>query len=111
MNYLLLAVAVALEVVGTSLLKATEGFSRPLPSIVLLLCYSMAFYLMSIVVKTIPVGIVYATWSAGGIILVSAISYFLYKQSLDFTALIGLGFIVIGVIIINVFSKSGGHSP
>ncbi|WPU64333.1 SMR family transporter [Peredibacter starrii] len=109
MNYILLAVAVIFEVIGTSLLKTTEGFTKVLPSIALLGCYSMAFYLMSIVVKTIPVGIVYATWSAGGIVLVSAISYFIFKQSLDLTAILGLGLIIAGVIIINVFSKAGTH--
>lgn len=109
MNYILLATAIILEVIGTSLLKKTNGFTELLPTILLISCYSVAFYLLSLVVKTIPIGIAYAIWSAGGIVLVSAFAYFLYGQKLDLPAVIGLFFIVVGVVVINIFSKSVEH--
>lgn len=109
MIYLLLSLSILLEVIGTSLLKATNNFSKPLPSLGVFISYGIAFYLMSIVMKELPVGIVYAVWSGCGIVLVSLVSYFAYKQSLDLAAIVGIGLIIAGVIVINVFSKSISH--
>ena len=75
----------------------------------MLACYGFSFYLISLVVKFLPVGIVYATWSGVGIILISAVAYFVYKQALDWPAIIGIGFILVGVILMNVVSKVASH--
>ena len=109
MIYLMLAISIILEVIGTSLIKMTNGFTNLPITGVMLLCYAISFFLLSQVVKVLPVGIVYATWSAGGIILVSAAAYFLYKQALDLPAIVGIALIVVGVVLINGFSKMGAH--
>lgn len=109
MVYIFLACSIVFEVIGTSLLKATDQFTKPLPTIGVFACYGLAFYLMTIVMKTLPVGIVYAIWSGCGIILVSVASYFLYKQRLDFPAILGISLIIAGVLIINIFSKTNVH--
>lgn len=109
MNYLYLGIAIVCEVVATSALKQTDGFTRLLPSLVTIVAYGFAFYLLSLTVRTIPVGIVYAVWSGTGIVLVAAIGTFLYGQRLDAAAILGLALIIIGVIVVNLFSKSVGH--
>jgi small multidrug resistance pump len=109
MVYLQLAFSILLEVFATSLMKKTDGFTNLVPTVGVLICYGISFYLISNVVRIIPVGIVYATWSATGIVLVSAAAYFLYKQALDVPAVVGMGLIIMGVIIINLFSKSASH--
>jgi len=109
MKFLYLFIAIIAEVFATSALKASEQFSKPLPSIIVVVGYLVAFYFLSLTLKTIPVGIAYALWSGVGIVLVSAAGYFLYKQRLDLPALLGIGLIIIGVIVINVFSKSAAH--
>lgn len=109
MIYLMLALSIIFEVIGTSLLAKTEEFRNIPFTLALLCCYGISFYLMSSVVKVLPVGIVYATWSATGIVLVSLAAYFFYNQVLDTAALIGISFIVIGVVIVNVFSKVSVH--
>ncbi|ALL04564.1 multidrug transporter [Pedobacter sp. PACM 27299] len=109
MKFLYLFIAIIAEVFATSALKASEQFSKPLPSIIVVVGYVLAFYFLSLTLKTIPVGIAYALWSGVGIVLVSAAGYFLYKQTLDLPALLGIGLIIIGVIVINVFSKSAAH--
>ncbi len=105
MVYLQLIISIVLEVVATSLMKKTDGFTNVIPTFTMLACYAGAFYFMSIVVRTLPVGVVYATWSGLGIVLVSAIAYFVYKQTLDIPAVIGMSLIIIGVVIMNGFSK------
>ncbi len=107
--YLLLGLAIAAEVVATSALKASDGFSQLWPSVLVVLGYGAAFFFLSMTLKTIPVGIAYAIWSGAGIVLVSAISFVLYKQALDVPALIGMGLIIAGVIVINAFSQSSAH--
>lgn len=102
--YLALAFAIASEVVATSALKATDTFSKPIPSAIAVLGYAIAFYFLSVAVKTIPVGVAYGIWSGLGIVLVSLIAFFLYKQSLTSFQLIGLFFIVTGVVLVNVKS-------
>lgn len=109
MKFLYLLVAIIAEVIATSALKASEQFSKPIPSIIVVVGYLVAFYFLSLTLKTIPVGIAYALWSGVGIVLVSGAGYFLYKQTLDLPALLGIGLIIIGVIVINVFSKSAVH--
>jgi small multidrug resistance pump len=108
-TYAALGIAIACEVAGTSLLQHTQQFTRLLPTLGTLLCYGAAFYFLTIVLKTMPVGIAYAIWSGLGIVLISAVGYFLFRQALDTAALIGLGFIITGVIIVNVFSSSVSH--
>jgi small multidrug resistance pump len=109
MNYLFLAIAIISEVIATSTLKASQNFSRLMPSLIVLVGYGVAFFFLSLTLRTIPVGIAYAIWSGAGIILVSLVSYFLYRQRLDAWALIGIVFIVAGIVIINAFSKSIIH--
>lgn len=107
--YAALLAAIAFEVVGTTALKASEEFTRPLPTAVMAVSYLAAFYLLSITLRVLPVGIAYALWSGIGIVAISAIGYFMYRQTLDFAAILGLGLIIAGVVVVNVFSKSVGH--
>ena len=108
-SYLLLGLAIAAEVLGTSALKASDGFTRLAPSLITVVAYGVSFYLLSLTLKTMPIGIAYAVWSGVGIVLISAIGWLLYGQRLDAPALIGLGLIVAGVLVVNLFSKSAGH--
>lgn len=107
--YALLSCAIISEVIGSSFLVKSEGFTRILPSIMVFVLFSIAFYLLSQVIKIIPLGIAYAIWAGVGIVLTALIGYFIFKQTLDLAAIIGIGFIVCGVIIINLFSHSAGH--
>ena len=109
MPWLYLGTAIIAEVIATSALKATEGFTRLLPSLVVMAGYATAFYFLSLTLRTIPVGIAYAVWSAVGIVLVSVIGWFRYRQSLDTTAMIGIGLIVAGVVVIHGFSMAVAH--
>ena len=106
-GYLYLAVAIVSEVVATSALKASEGFARVAPSVITCVGYAISFWFMSQAMKTIPVGIAYGIWSGVGIILITAIAWVLYRQTLDLPAMIGMGLILVGVVVINVFSKAG----
>lgn len=108
-TYLILFVAIVLEVVGTSALQASQQFTRPLPTLVMAASYLAAFYCLSLVLRVIPVGIAYALWSGLGIVLISIIGLVVFKQKLDLPAVLGLGMIVAGAITINVFSKTVGH--
>lgn len=109
MAYSYLAIAIIAEVIATSALKASEGFTKVVPSLIVIVGYGAAFYFLTHVLKTIPVGVTYAIWSGLGILLVTLASIILYKQTLDFPAVLGMGLIVAGVIVINVFSKTVGH--
>lgn len=108
-NYLFLAAAIICETIATSSLKKTEQFSRLLPTVIFVVAMSASFYLLTFALRSIPVGIAYAIWSAAGIVLISIVSYFLYKQSLDTPAILGMALIILGVVVINLFSKSGAH--
>ncbi len=110
MSYLYLAIAIACEVIATSALKTSQGFTVPIPSIITVVGYAVAFYLLSLTLKTIPIGIAYAIWSGAGIILISAIGWIFYKQHLDLAACIGLALMIAGIVIINVFSKNTANS-
>ena len=109
MTYLYLAIAIIAEVAATSALKASEEFTQLFPSIIVVVGYGVAFYFMTLVLRVIPIGITYAVWSGLGIILVAIVGFFLYKQTPDIPAIIGMGLIVLGVIVINVFSKTINH--
>jgi len=108
-HWILLGLAILAEVVGTSAMKASEGFSKVLPSLITVVFYGIAFYLLSLTLRTIPVGIAYAVWSGVGIVLISLVAWVLYGQKLDLAGLIGMGLIISGVIVLNVFSKSSAH--
>ena len=105
-NWVYLAVAILAEVIATSALNASEGFSRLVPSLVVVAGYGIAFFCLSLTLRTIPVGIVYAIWSGVGIVLIALAGYFVFGQVLDAPALIGMGLIVAGVLVINLFSRS-----
>lgn len=108
-SYATLGAAIVLEVVGTTFLQKSEQFTKAIPTVVMAVCYLGAFYCLSFVLKTIPVGLAYAIWSGLGIVLISAVGYVVFRQTLDTAALVGLGFIVVGVVIVNGFSKSVAH--
>jgi small multidrug resistance pump len=108
-NWLYLLGAIVSEVIATSALKASEGFSRLWPSVLVVTGYAAAFYLLSLTLRTIPIGVAYAIWSGLGIALISVIGWVLYGQSLDRAALAGIALIVAGVLVIQLFSKSSGH--
>lgn len=105
-TYVFLIIAIVFEIIATSALKASEQFSKLMPSVLVVLGYGGAFYFLSIVLKKMQVGVAYAIWSALGIVFITLIAAILYKQKPDFPAVLGMAFIIIGVIIINVFSKS-----
>jgi small multidrug resistance pump len=107
--YLYLAAAIIFEVIGTSSLKESEGFTRLMPSLVTAAAYAASFILLALTLKAIPVGLAYAIWSGVGIVLIAAIGWFRFNQTLDTPALVGLGLIVAGVVVINAFSKSLPH--
>lgn len=101
--------AIACEVIGTTALKATEGFTRPLPAALVIVAYALAFYLLSRTMQTIPMSISYAVWSGVGIVLITLIGFVLYGQRLDVPALLGIGLILAGVLVIHLFSRSAAH--
>ena len=109
MSYLYLAIAIVAEVIGTSALKAAEGFTRPLPSLVVVVGYGAAFYFLSLALKAIPVGIAYAIWSGVGVALITLIGWIVFKQRLDAPALVGLALIVAGVVVIQFFSGAAAQ--
>lgn len=101
--------AIAFEIVATSSLKMSEQFTKLIPSVVTVVCYIAAFYFLSLTLRTLPVGIAYALWSAIGIVFITIIGIFAFKQVPDLPAIIGLVLIVAGVVIINVWSKTSAH--
>ena len=108
-NYLYLLVAILFEVLATTALKQTQGFTRLIPSLVTVAGYGLAFYFMSLPLRTMPVGIVYALWCGAGIILITAIGWLWFRQQLDLPALAGMALIMAGVVVINLFSKTVTH--
>lgn len=109
MGYWYLAIAIVSEVIGTLALKASDGFSQWIYSGVCVVAYVIAFYFLSLVLKTVPIGIAYAIWAGMGIVLVAVVGAVVYKQIPDIAAIIGMAFIIVGVIILNVFSNNAGH--
>lgn len=109
MHWLYLGIAIVFETIGTTALKASEQFTRAGPSALVVVAYGLSFYLLALVLKTIPVGIAYAIWSGLGICLIAAIGYVVFGQRLDLPAMIGLSLIIAGIVVINLFSKSAVH--
>ena len=107
--YLYLTVAIIFEVIGTSALKASDTFTRLVPSLVTLVAYPVCFFFLALSLRTIPVGIAYAIWSGLGIVLIALIGWFWFKQTLDGPALLGLALIIAGVVVANTFSQSLPH--
>lgn len=108
-HWIYLSLAIVSEVVGTSFLKSTEGFSRLGPSLVVLAGYGLAFYFLSLTLRTMPVGIAYAVWAGVGVALIALVGWLFLGQALDAPALLGIGLIVAGVVVLNVFSSSVRH--
>ncbi|MBF7092965.1 multidrug efflux SMR transporter [Flavobacterium sp. ALJ2] len=108
-NFLFLGIAIIFEIIATSALKKSEQFTQLLPSIITFIGYAGAFYFLSFAIRTIPVGVAYAIWSGVGIVLITIIGAVFFKQIPDLPAIIGLALIIIGVIVINVFSKTTSH--
>ena len=109
MGNLYLAVAIISEVIATSALKSSNGFTNLWPSVLVVAGYGVAFYMLSLVLETMNVGLAYAIWAGLGIVLVSIVSAVIYKQVPDLPAVLGMGLIVAGVFIINVYSKTAVH--
>lgn len=107
--YLILSVAIVAEVAATTALARSAGFTRLVPSVVAVGGYAVAFWLLSLALQVIPTGIVYAIWSGLGIVLIAAVAWLRYGQRLDAPAVVGLGLIVAGVLVVNLFSRSVGH--
>ena len=106
MTWFYLFIAIVSEVVATSALKAADGFTKLTPSIIVVVGYASAFFFLSIIVRTMPLGIAYAIWSGVGVSLVTIAGWIIYGQKLDLAAMIGIGLIVAGVVVLNLFSKS-----
>lgn len=109
MNYIFLVIAIMSEVIGTTFMKQSEGFTKLVPSLVTAVTYAIAFYCLSQTLKTIPTGIAYAIWSGAGIVLIASVAAVFQGQKLDAPAIIGMGLIVCGVVVMNVFSKATVH--
>ncbi|KIN72418.1 DMT family transporter [Sulfitobacter guttiformis] len=107
--YFILALAVVFETIGTTALKASEQFSRLGPSVIVVLAYGVSFYLLSITLKTIPVGVVYALWSGLGIISIATIGWLVFGQTLDLAAIVGMAMIIGGIAVIHLFSTTSPH--
>ena len=109
LGYLWLAIAIVSEVIGTSALKASQEFTRLVPSLISMVAFLCALFCLSLTLRSVPVGVAYAIWSGIGIVLISAIALVLFGQKLDAPALIGMALIIAGVLVINLFSKSTAH--
>ena len=109
MHWILLGISIVAEVIATSALKASDGFTRLWPSVIVVAGYALAFYLLSLALSRIPLGIAYAIWSGAGIVLVSLFGYLRFNEKLDVAALGGIGLIMAGVLVINLLSDSVQH--
>lgn len=109
MIYAILCLAILAEVVATTALKASDSFSKFGPTLLLVVCYGVSFYLLTIVIRSMPTGVAYAIWSGLGIVLISLLGYLFAGEKLDRAALLGMAFIITGVVIIHVFSKAASH--
>lgn len=109
MPYFILMLAVLAETIGTTALQASQQFSRPLPSIIVVVAYGAAFYLLAIALRTFPVGVAYAMWSGMGIVFIAVIGFAVFGQRLDMAAIIGIALIMSGIVVINLFSGTSTH--
>ena len=105
MHYLYLLIAVALEVSGTMLLPVSQNFTRVLPTVGLIVCYASSFYCLTFALKTLPIAVVYATWSGLGIFLITLFGYLVFDEALDWRAILGLFMIVAGVVLVNGYAS------
>lgn len=108
-HWIYLAIAIVSEIIATSALSTSQGFSRPLPALIVVIGYAVAFYCLSQILTVIPVGVTYAIWSGVGIVMITLVGWILFDQKLDAPALIGIALITTGVIVMNVFSTSVRH--
>lgn len=106
MAYVYLTIAILFEVLGTMLLPLSQNFTKLYASLAVAACYMSAIFLMTFSLKTLPIAIVYATWSGMGIFLIAVLSYYLYAQALQWQAILGLGFIIFGVSLVNIYAKT-----
>ena len=109
MPYVILMFAVLFETIGTTALQASQQFSKLVPSLIVVVSYGAAFYLLAIALKTFPVGIAYAMWSGFGIVFISIIGFAVFGQKLDLAAVLGLGLIIAGILVINLLSNTATH--
>lgn len=109
MTYLILFLAVAAETVGTTALQASQQFTRPIPSVVVVVSYGLSFWLLSLTLKVMPVGVVYALWSGLGIVLIAMIGFAIFGQRLDWPAVLGMALILGGILVIHLFSTTAPH--
>jgi small multidrug resistance pump len=109
-HWIYLSAAIISEVIGTSFLKSAEGFTRPAPSLIVVVAYVASFYFLSLALRTLPVGIAYAVWAGTGVALITLAGFAFFGEKLDAPAVIGILLIVSGVVVINVFSSSIGNS-
>ncbi|MGH1354926.1 MAG: SMR family transporter [Thalassovita sp.] len=108
-TYLILFMAIAAETIGTTALQASQQFTRLWPSVLVVIAYALSFWLLSLTLKTMPVGIVYAIWSGLGIVLIALIGLTVFGQKLDLPAILGMGLILTGILVIHLFSKTAPH--
>jgi small multidrug resistance pump len=108
-HFITLIFAVIFETIGTTALQASQQFTKLGPSIIVVIAYAAAFYLLALTLKTMPVGIMYAIWSGSGIVLIALIGWVVFRQTLDWPAVLGMALILAGIVIIQVFSKSATH--
>jgi small multidrug resistance pump len=108
-QWIFLGLAIGFEVFATSALKATAGFSKLWPSLLAVAGYALAFYFLALTLRTIPIGVAYAIWAGAGVALITLVGWLVFSQSLDVPAIIGIVFIVTGVLILNIFSASAPH--
>jgi len=109
MPYLFLAAAILAEVIGTTALKLSDGFSRLVPSLVVIVSYGIAFWALSVTLKTLPVGVAYAIWCGAGIVLVAIAGRIMFSERLDWAAFAGMGLVMAGIALLTLVSQSGGH--
>jgi small multidrug resistance pump len=109
MPYVYLALSIVAEVIATSSLKASDGFTKLWPSVIVVVGYGVAFHFLALTLKTIPIGVAYAIWAGAGVSLVAVVGWALFGQKLDAPAILGMALIVAGVVIMQVFSKAAGH--
>ena len=105
-DWVYLFVSIMSEVIATASLKSTEGFTKPIPSIIVLVGYCAAFYFLSLTLDTISIGVAYAIWSGVGVATITVVSFFLYDQKIDLAGILGIGLIIAGVIVLRLFSES-----
>lgn len=109
MKWVFLAIAIGTEIIATTALKASNGFTRPLPCVITVVGYAISFYFLSQALRYLPVGIAYAIWSGVGVVLISLVGWLFFKQTLDLPAILGIALIVAGVLVLNLFSRSVPH--